>query len=112
MAGFLVAPGGQLLIEANVAADPATELIYKRRNKKLYPYVTASTFNKVQRSLISAQDRRAGVRTALLAFDSGYVTASGHGRYVDNDWNDAVVQFSWWVPPTLRDPQDLHISAQ
>lgn len=28
--------------------------------------------------------------------------------YVDGDWNDAVVQFSWWVPPTLRDARDLH----
>jgi len=22
--------------------------------------------------------------------------------YLDNDWNDAVVQFSWWVPGTSR----------
>lgn len=22
--------------------------------------------------------------------------------YVDNDWNDAVVQFTWWVPPSTR----------
>jgi hypothetical protein len=22
--------------------------------------------------------------------------------YVDQDWNDAVVQFTWWIPPTLR----------
>lgn len=22
--------------------------------------------------------------------------------YVDNDWNDAVVQFTWWLPPSTR----------
>ena len=22
--------------------------------------------------------------------------------YVDNDWNDAVVQFTWWTPPSAR----------
>jgi hypothetical protein len=22
--------------------------------------------------------------------------------YVDNDWNDAVAQFSWWIPPAPR----------
>jgi hypothetical protein len=22
--------------------------------------------------------------------------------YVDQDWNDAVVQFSWWIPPSVR----------
>lgn len=22
--------------------------------------------------------------------------------YVDNDWNDGVVQFSWWLPPPSR----------
>jgi len=22
--------------------------------------------------------------------------------YVDQDWNDAVVQFSWWIPPSGR----------
>ncbi len=22
--------------------------------------------------------------------------------YIDQDWNDAVVQFTWWIPPTLR----------
>ena len=32
--------------------------------------------------------------------------------YVDDDWNDAVVQFSWWVPPGLRNSQDLHIDAE
>lgn len=26
--------------------------------------------------------------------------------YVDQDWNDAVVQFSWWVPPPTRNPDD------
>ena len=27
--------------------------------------------------------------------------------YVDDDWNDAVVQFTWWTPPTLRNVADL-----
>jgi hypothetical protein len=22
--------------------------------------------------------------------------------YIDNDWNDSVAQFTWWVPPTGR----------
>jgi hypothetical protein len=25
--------------------------------------------------------------------------------YVDLDWNDAVAQFSWWVPPSARSQQ-------
>jgi hypothetical protein len=28
--------------------------------------------------------------------------------YVDQDWNDAVIEFSWWIPPAQRDPRDLH----
>jgi len=28
--------------------------------------------------------------------------------YVDNDWNDAVVQFTWWTPPQFRNVADLH----
>jgi hypothetical protein len=28
--------------------------------------------------------------------------------WVDNDWNDAVVQVTWWVPPSARDVRDLH----
>lgn len=27
--------------------------------------------------------------------------------YIDNDWNDAVVQFTWWVPPEGRDVADF-----
>jgi Fucose-binding lectin II (PA-IIL) len=27
---------------------------------------------------------------------------------VDNDWNDAVVMFSWWIPPSSRTVEDLH----
>lgn len=26
---------------------------------------------------------------------------------VDQDWNDAVVMFSWWVPPSARSFEDL-----
>ena len=26
--------------------------------------------------------------------------------YVDQDWNDAVVQFTWWIPPTVRNAKD------
>jgi len=25
--------------------------------------------------------------------------------YVDADWNDAVVQFTWWIPPSTRSPE-------
>lgn len=28
--------------------------------------------------------------------------------YVDQDWNDAVVQFTWWTPPQMRTEADLH----
>lgn len=30
--------------------------------------------------------------------------------YVDNDWNDAVVLFTWWTPPTSRNLDDLRKS--
>lgn len=26
--------------------------------------------------------------------------------YIDNDWNDCVVQFTWWVPPPGRSATD------
>lgn len=81
MAGFVVAAERVLLIDANVEADRATMLIYKRRSKKLYPAVTASVFNRNSQRLIEADDTRNNVRTALLGFDSGYVTASGHGVF-------------------------------
>ena len=79
MAGFTVSVGTLQLIDANADADKATQLIYKRRQKKLYPYVTASKFNKKQASLIGSDDKRVKVAAALKAFSSGYVTASGHG---------------------------------
>jgi hypothetical protein len=28
--------------------------------------------------------------------------------YVDEDWNDAVVLFTWWTPPQQRTEADLH----
>lgn len=31
--------------------------------------------------------------------------------YVDNDWNDGVVQFTWWTPPTSRNPEDHYLRA-
>lgn len=79
MAGFVVSPQRFQLIDANVDEDQATLLIYKRRNRKLYPAVVLSTFNKVQASLIGAQDTRLNVKAALSGVTSGYVTASGHG---------------------------------
>lgn len=27
--------------------------------------------------------------------------------YIDADWNDAVVQFTWWVPPATRSAADF-----
>lgn len=32
--------------------------------------------------------------------------------YVDGDWNDAVVLFTWWTPPSLRDVADLHLERR
>lgn len=81
MAGFVVAVERILLIDANVDADQATKLIYKRRQKKLYPAVTASVFNHNSQDLIGENAKRDQVRTALLGFDSGYVTAGGHGVF-------------------------------
>lgn len=31
--------------------------------------------------------------------------------YVDQDWNDAVVTFSWWVPPSTRTLPDFDLAA-
>lgn len=78
MAGFLVAVDGLLLADAN--SDAATQLQYKRRSKVLYPYVTASTFGKKQKSLVGAQVIRANVGAGLTSFGPGYASLAGHGR--------------------------------
>ncbi|CAB3759826.1 MULTISPECIES: LamG domain-containing protein [Burkholderia] len=80
MAGFVVAAGKLLLMDANVEADRATQLIYKQRKKKLYPVVTASTFNKVQQQLVGEQMKRAKVADAMSGFAQGYVSGAGHGK--------------------------------
>lgn len=80
MAGFLVSVDTLLLIDANNAGDPATEKPYQARKDTLYPYVTASIFNKNQKSLIEMDDKRTKVKAALLSFGTGYVTANGHGQ--------------------------------
>jgi hypothetical protein len=79
MAGFVVAADSFLLMDANVDADEATQRIYRQRLKKLYPAVTASTFNRVQSQLVAAQMTLANVEAAMTGFTSGYVTACGHG---------------------------------
>lgn len=83
MAGFVVAPQRLLLIDANTVEDghPETQLMYSRRKKKLYPYVTASTFCRVQQSLIAGEDTRENVAAQLKSFNAGYVTATGHGMW-------------------------------
>lgn len=80
MAGFVVAVRKLLLMDANVETDPATQLIYKQRKKKLYPAVTASTFNKVQQQLVGDQMKRPKVALAMSGFAQGYVSGSGHGK--------------------------------
>ncbi|WP_431113332.1 LamG-like jellyroll fold domain-containing protein [Variovorax paradoxus] len=92
MAGFVVAPGKLLLIDADVAEDPATQRTYQQRSEYLYPAVTASTFNKVQSRLFQSQMKREPVKTALQSFDSGYVSASGHGM--------AYYLLGWYVSGT------------
>ncbi len=69
-----------LLIDANAPGDEATEIIYKRRSKVLYPYVDGSKYKSLQVRLIEKDDIREKVKQALLDTDLGYVTASGHGR--------------------------------
>jgi hypothetical protein len=81
-AGFLVAVDGLLLVDAAVPPDRdknGTFPLYENRKQALYPYVTASTFNKKRKDLVGARDTRQNVRKELLAFKSGYVTISGHG---------------------------------
>jgi hypothetical protein len=79
MAGFVVSPQRFQLIDANAEVDPATLLIYQRRYATLYPAVVLSSFNKMQASLIGAQDTQVNVKAALSSFTSGYVTAGAHG---------------------------------
>ncbi|HEX5493976.1 MAG TPA: fucose-binding lectin II [Mycobacteriales bacterium] len=31
--------------------------------------------------------------------------------YVDQDWNDAVVTFTWWIPPSTRTLPDFDLAA-
>ena len=38
-------------------------------------------------------------KTSLMYYNLALVVSED---YNDNDWNDAVVQFSWWTPPSLR----------
>lgn len=90
MAGFIVAADKLLILDANVAADQATQRIYRQRKAKLYPKVTASPFSKVQSQLVGNDMNRVKVRDALLAFSSGYVTACGHGL--------PGTLFGWYVP--------------
>lgn len=80
MAGFVTSRQTVLLIDADVEADPATQLIYKRRRAKLYPFVTASPFNELQEHVIGDQDTKVNVERALTGFGAGYVTAAGHGQ--------------------------------
>jgi len=32
--------------------------------------------------------------------------------YVDQDWNDSVVFFTWWVPPSLRRVEDFALTPK
>ena len=78
VAGFLVAPDGLLLVDAN--ADHANQLQYKRRREVLYPYVTLSTFNKKQQQLVGPDDTRAKVSARLKSFGPGFASMAGHGE--------------------------------
>lgn len=79
MAGFLVSTDVLLLIDANVDGDEVTPWAYQARQQALYPYVTASIFNKNQSSLVGPDTTRVRVQAALRSYGSGYVTACGHG---------------------------------
>lgn len=69
-----------LLLDANVAADQATEIIYKQRRSLLYPEAAKSKFGPKKQELIGPDDTRHKVSASLKDFGTGYVTASGHGR--------------------------------
>jgi Concanavalin A-like lectin/glucanases superfamily len=98
MGGFLVAVDTLLLVDAN-AGDDGTIREYLGRKASLYPYVTASTFNRRQQALIGDQDTRANVRSALLSFSTGYVSISGHGR--------SFYATGWYVSGTSGDLQQV-----
>ncbi len=38
-------------------------------------------------------------KTSLMYYNMALVVSED---YTDQDWNDAVVQFSWWTPPEMR----------
>lgn len=38
-------------------------------------------------------------KTSLMYYNMALVVSED---YTDQDWNDAVVQFSWWTPPNMR----------
>lgn len=80
LAGFVIANANLLLIDANVAADPATQIIYTNREKYLYPAVDASGFKTKQSKLIGTDDKRTKVAAAMSGLGDGFVSASGHGR--------------------------------
>ncbi len=78
--GYITGTGSILLIDANVDDDQATQIIYKRRKIRLYPYVTASKYKNLQSSLIGADDVPDKVSKELNESSLSYCTASGHGR--------------------------------
>ncbi|MBS2027626.1 MAG: LamG domain-containing protein [Deltaproteobacteria bacterium] len=88
-AGFIVAPDKLLLMDANVDADRATQIMYRQRSRKLYTAVTASPFNKVQAQLVGADMKQAKVAAQFQSFASGYVSSGGHGR--------PTYQCGWYV---------------
>lgn len=32
--------------------------------------------------------------------------------YIDQDWNDTSVQFTWWIPPTLREASQARATGE
>ena len=95
-----VAAGGFLLMDANATEDEATTRIYRQRKKKLYPNVTASTFNRVQSQIVGADMTKANVAAGMSAFTTGYVTGCGHGKwdhlqgwYDGKNWLTVLVAF-------------------
>jgi len=61
------------------------------------------------RMVVSVQSQQRGGRWAPSQVSQGSCSVMYYSLamvvsedYVDQDWNDAVVQFSWWVPPSGR----------